>query len=441
MYTYDDLKEGQKMAYDAVFDDESTSVMITGAAGTGKTVAVATTIHDLVEDGHRVLVTATTNKAAAVLRRMLGGVVKQANIRTIHSALGLKLKRNMGRDYLVQAGQSITSSFDYVFIDETSMMNQELWGFVREEIECSYGTKYVFIGDPYQLPPVNEEESPVFSAHEIEDHVDLVEILRTNDDNPIGFLVDSIREHDRIPPVPSGSEHNAGFGWWSLDSATWNKQIEKVISQYGTEIDADLDYFRVLAYTRDRVADLNHTIRSIRYGRDAQEPYVVGEKLIANEAVSPSASPTGSKDSGDVLIQNSDELEVTEVEETSHCGFDAYLLTLESMLIGGTFSVYVPTLESAPLVEERKIDLFNAAREAKRSRELWGAAYMFAESWAPLHYAYALTIHKAQGSTIKNVFLDWPNVIMRNPHGPVHEKRKLLYVGATRASERLIILS
>ena len=55
-----------------------------------------------------------------------------------------------------------------------------------------------------------------------------------------------------------------------------------------------------------------------------------------------------------------------------------------------------------------------------------------------LQYAYAITIHQSQGSTIKNTFVDTINIkTCRQPK----LAGQLLYTAGTRASDRLYVLS
>jgi exodeoxyribonuclease V len=58
------------------------------------------------------------------------------------------------------------------------------------------------------------------------------------------------------------------------------------------------------------------------------------------------------------------------------------------------------------------------------------------QRFANLNYSYALTIHKSQGSTFANVFVDLPN-LMRDRN--LKERNQLLYVAVTRAAKRLFI--
>ncbi|MGB3496268.1 MAG: helicase C-terminal domain-containing protein, partial [Elainellaceae cyanobacterium] len=78
---------------------------------------------------------------------------------------------------------------------------------------------------------------------------------------------------------------------------------------------------------------------------------------------------------------------------------------------------------------KRKLQLY---AEEKRWREFWELKLLFHD----LRYAYCLTIHKSQGSTFQNVFVDMPNIhVNRN----IYERNQLLYVAVTRAAQRLFL--
>ena len=71
--------------------------------------------------------------------------------------------------------------------------------------------------------------------------------------------------------------------------------------------------------------------------------------------------------------------------------------------------------------------------------EVWKEYYDFINSFCYVNYSYAMTIHKAQGSTIDNVYVvekdinicDW-DILQRN---------KLKYTAFTRAAKNLHILN
>jgi len=121
---------------------------VIGFAGSGKSTELSERADT------KTLVLTPTHKAAAVLIRK--GV---ENVYTIHSTL--KLVPTLNQNYvpgkhrmqkLKQIGSTDLSKIKNVFIDEFSMINQEILDLLLEVLpaEC----KVTIFGDPYQLPPV-----------------------------------------------------------------------------------------------------------------------------------------------------------------------------------------------------------------------------------------------------------------------------------------------
>lgn len=70
---------------------------------------------------------------------------------------------------------------------------------------------------------------------------------------------------------------------------------------------------------------------------------------------------------------------------------------------------------------------------------MWKKFFILKEEYADLKYIHASTIHKSQGSTYKNVYLDLSTLIKLS-----HEEKelayRLMYVAVTRASENIKII-
>ena len=59
------------------------------------------------------------------------------------------------------------------------------------------------------------------------------------------------------------------------------------------------------------------------------------------------------------------------------------------------------------------------------------------EKFAQLNYGYSITVHKSQGSTFTNVFIDILDILSNNNN---EETSKCLYTAITRSSNKLILL-
>jgi ATP-dependent exoDNAse (exonuclease V) alpha subunit len=135
------------------------SVLLTGAAGTGKTHTLNAFIRQARSLGKSVSVTATTGLAAT----HLGG-------NTIHSWAGIGIKNYLPDDHFIKISESrkkIIQNSDVLIIDEISMLHDYRLDMVEavcrevRGINVTFGGLQVILcGDFYQLPPINREGEP-----------------------------------------------------------------------------------------------------------------------------------------------------------------------------------------------------------------------------------------------------------------------------------------
>ncbi|XP_068738503.1 ATP-dependent DNA helicase PIF1-like [Montipora capricornis] len=151
----------QKLAYNIITKhSENTSLkeplllIINGVAGTGKSYLIRALTSYL---QRKCVITATTGKAAYSIR----GV-------TIHSLLKLPItpqsERDLSGEALIEL-QHRLCNVDYILIDEYSMLGQKTLGWIDRRCRQSSGVKehlfggksIILIGDPAQLPPVGDK--------------------------------------------------------------------------------------------------------------------------------------------------------------------------------------------------------------------------------------------------------------------------------------------
>lgn len=115
---------------------EAQSTVVTGSAGTGKTFTLKELVAALEVAGKRYLLLAPTGKAAL---RMRSATQRPAS--TIHRLL---YSRN---------ADAVFHNIDAVIVDEASMVDSELMGALSKKLIAN-NCRIVLIGDPNQLPPV-----------------------------------------------------------------------------------------------------------------------------------------------------------------------------------------------------------------------------------------------------------------------------------------------
>lgn len=139
--------------------ESGASVLLTGAAGTGKTYILNQFIRRAREDGKNVAVTATTGLAAT----HLGG-------NTIHAWAGIGVHDELPKkfaDKLSKQRRELINKADILVIDEISMLHDYRLDMVDEALRLARGKRdepfggmqVVLCGDFFQLPPVNRSDS------------------------------------------------------------------------------------------------------------------------------------------------------------------------------------------------------------------------------------------------------------------------------------------
>jgi ATP-dependent exoDNAse (exonuclease V) alpha subunit len=174
-------------------DSDQTLFLLGGFAGTGKTTLVSLLVKALVSVGKRIALTAPTNKAVNVLQRMAAkNELTGVDFFTIHQLLGLGIVTRAGEKVLERTGSSYAHAFHVVFIDECSMIGEQLWHWI-EDAASLYAPrlKIVLMGDPAQLNPVNEKKSPSFS---LTNRAVLKQVVRQGADSPLLEFVTTCRQ-------------------------------------------------------------------------------------------------------------------------------------------------------------------------------------------------------------------------------------------------------
>lgn len=134
------------------------SVLLTGAAGTGKTYLMNEFIRRAKKRRKNIAVTATTGLAATHL-----------NGATIHAWAGIGVHDELPRTFFQKMGkqrQTLIAKADILIIDEISMLHDYRLDMIEEVARKARGIdkpfgglQVVLVGDFFQLPPVNRGDS------------------------------------------------------------------------------------------------------------------------------------------------------------------------------------------------------------------------------------------------------------------------------------------
>ncbi|WP_233467292.1 ATP-dependent DNA helicase [Dolichospermum flos-aquae] len=247
--------------------------LLVGYAGTGKSTIVFQLVKVLVATGKRVVLTAPTNKAVGVLRRMAAeNGVTGVEFFTIHQLLGLGMVTRGKEKILDQIGPCYINLFDVVFIDECSMIGKQLWRWI-ENVANQSSTwtkiKIILMGDPAQLNPVNEGKSPSF---QVANKAVLTQVVRQGIDSPLLEFVTASRyavTKSKLPFAP--------FSKYLPDKSNGALMVKRqtllcyACKKMSKEFVNNPDCFRILSWTNAQVDFYNQQIRTYLYGKNINQ--------------------------------------------------------------------------------------------------------------------------------------------------------------------------
>lgn len=436
--------------------------VLCGYAGTGKTVTTAALVTRLVDQDLRVVVATPTHKARAQVERALRERGADGfEVVTVHRLLGLKQvrDRNTGKEtfepdrngknmlteeerYSEEHGHKVPiHQIDVVIVDETSMLNSELYDLLRGELN---GRPVVFVGDDRQLLPVGEEEvcKAFTKASEV---YRLTQVLRH--DGAILNLATATREmamgRARFASAEGGGSRVVAY----KSREQWLEQLLELAASH--QAMDDPDYCRALAWTNKAVEELNERIHARRYGANAPQ-FLAGMTCVTVDAI-PGPDGTGPliNSTMDVLIQEACDIQHRFVvdDRATNFGFEVPTTWRLWDLTVAFPGDCVEPIRFKVIHRDSEKQWNNTQREiAKAAKDstgversmLWDLYFKRKDCVGKLQPASALTIHKSQGSTFQNVWLHWS--IDGWGSAPTAQQNQLAYVGITRAAESLHVV-
>lgn len=424
----DTLNADQRAAYDGIVDlfnsDGHHMAILSGPAGTGKTYLTSALYEAL-----KPTLAAMTHKAAAVMHRATG-----KNVKTLAKVLKqMKYNDTNSGEVKFRSRDDVMLDTDTLFIDESSMMNEDNFDMVMQKLAGNYNI--LFIGDEFQLPPVNEDYSKALTWSEIPRY-NLREIMRSKAGSGIQQVSINIRtameeKAVKIDGMKEILDKHLDIEWIK-ESEAFPRMVEEFKNA------EDVDDVRMISFTNARVEQFNYHLKKSVTG-DADK-FKVGDILMTNAAFAPKFAVDVDADGkghqvltdrmDGVQIQNNESLRITGIREGTLMDIEVYWIDTEEHK-----NIPVP-------VDRIALDLYTKELGKKarlQSNQMDRKAYFsqmfqYLEAFADLRLNYAQTVHKSQGSTYKTCFFDLTSLNSDTEMG-----KKLLYTGVTRASEKLVL--
>ncbi|PSB00394.1 ATP-dependent DNA helicase [Merismopedia glauca] len=424
------LSKCQQLAYDRLVQFTTSShqfFRLSGAAGTGKSYLIVEFIRYLQQQKIKYVVAAPTNKAAQNIQQIANANQIVIEAITVAKLLGQlpEIDRDTGKeDFIANEDLCKLSEFDIALIDEYSMISAD--NFAAIVAQTIRKTKIVFVGDLAQLPPVNEKVPVVAQSPLIKVSVELQEIVRY--DGEIARVAATIRTNSLyarcVYPFSTTEDLTVVK---AKNREQWLHKIADLIAD--SRWQKDSNFCRAIAYRNETVNAINDSVRQRWHGSNCA-PFLVGDLLIAK---SPCFRQKMSKVTGKkewvTVVQNSEEMRVSgefEIETIKTKGTEfTYYSVPVSTESGFSISLKILTATSQILW----LELLNKFAESKRYIDRMD---LF-KSFDVCPFGYALTCHKAQGSSIDYVFIDVRDMSL------CHERQPMFYTALTRAKKRAVV--
>ncbi|MFT5835979.1 MAG: exodeoxyribonuclease-5 [Sulfurimonas sp.] len=407
---------------------------LTGAAGTGKTyltAQIAKYFRDKKDTDFSFTITAPTHKAVSVISEMLRQNKIQASCKTIHSFLGIKPFRDFDKGietFKVDKTKKTHDSASILIVDESSMIGSELFEYIQEAIEEERVNFVFFIGDPFQLLPVDNSENKIYK---IKNQFQLLEVVRQAKDSYIIEIATKLRERIQtknfIPLRQFFSEHyqedliffsnHKDFIEDFHKNKEWYKE-DKIIATYKNK---DVDSFNQLLRTKFWE----------QYGVLNPPTFLQGDTIRFREAY-------GISDIS--LYYNGQVVELQSAILLYHETLNINYWECRDVdaLDQQVFRVLEPT--SIKVFNDKLKSIVTMAKKAQhpQKKSLWKTFYAVRDMFADVQYIHSSTIHKLQGSTHDVAYIDLFS-LSDNRYMSDEEKYRLTYVSITRASQDIKI--
>lgn len=388
------LNSGQQEAFKMIIQNfyETGFMLLSGEAGTGKTLVLVEAINQLVYEQsvspQDICLAVPTHKLVeewGLKLKELG--LSFVQIKTVHSLTKFFPDvTDKGDRPLVSFEErnntegKVLLPFKLLIVDEAFMLPKPL-------VQAIYSHGYlasVLAGDPNQTVPIHETRSHLTEITDFNFKCVLSQNMRQK---YIGLknIVEDINQ--------KGKEYNPE----KLNKSEFRCAFFKSVAENSKDT-------VFLAYRNHVCRDMSDMVRSVQ-GVNNLDLADVGEELKIS----------GLMHQGKVQIPANSIVQVKEVDEKTNEIFISYRGLMHKIKVDLS-CILETSLTAAKLAQDKKI---------------WKAHYDLCDQYPKLYHTCVSTVHSSQGMTIKNVFLSWSDICSctTDPN--------LCYVAASRCSENL----
>ena len=392
----DDIQKQQGVAYApeqrraVALAAERGILLLTGGPGTGKTTSVRGIVTLFERMGLDVLLLAPTGRAAQRMSQLCG-----RDAQTVHRALGMSWNELTG-EVTFRKNEKEPLEADAVIVDEMSMVDLELMASLLRAMRP--GCRLVMVGDPDQLPSVGAGNvlGDLLRSGVIPS-VSLTEIFRQAEKSAI--IRNAHAVNTGRPPELKNTQNDFFFLCRRAPDRLVQTVVELCRQRLPNNMGIPAEQIQVLSPTRKGVCG---TVNLNRALQAALNPPAAGkrQKLWGDMVFRV----------GDRVMQTKNNYDVIWQKDSGEAG-------------SGIFNGDVGTVEDIDPSGELITIQFDDR-----------TCVYTADLLNQLDMAYAMTVHKAQGSEYRGV------VFVGAPCAPSLMVRGVLYTAITRARELLVIV-
>lgn len=396
-----ELSDKQKEAIEQV--NQKNVTVITGGPGTGKTTIIKFIIELYKQRKMKVVLCAPTGRAAKRMTETTGEEAK-----TIHRLLEIGKIEEEGKIANVDYNIAPIDA-DVIIIDEMSMVDVFLMNYILKGIYL--GTKLILVGDSNQLPSVGPGNilSDIISSEKI----------------PTVILNKIFRQAAQSKIVLNAHNVNNGNGFVKKEEMN-TKEWEQLKNDffYINETNQEKIQYNIVSLCKERLKNYGDYdfFSDIQVLTPTKKGALGTRELnkLLQQALNPEKDNSRQKQMGDRVFRKGDR--VMQIKNNYDIVWEKNEseIKIGTGIFNGEFGIISNINE-----EEKQIKvIFDDDKIA------W---YSFNEL-DQLEHAYAITIHKSQGSEFDVVLIVLPQ------SAPMLLTRNLLYTGITRAKKMLIII-
>jgi exodeoxyribonuclease V len=354
---------------------------IGGLAGTGKTTMIAKYLNENRSSLQSKLSFATfTGKAAERLMHSFKSFGLDIEVMTLHRLIYLTVLDPISQKLRFIEHETLPA---FIVIDEASMVSEEYYNLLMDP---SKGVKkIIFVGDHGQLPPIVKDNEKPFNLME-NPTIKLEQIHRQCAGNPIIELAYAVRNASSVNEVLRLIHQSS---------------IRKVSREGSFEGSLELS----------NASSWNHVVHIV---------YKNATRVSINQQFSS-------------LVSTDTEKQPIIVLKNKHVSENVFLANGSRGLITRFHSQKIEEFD----ILDVDFPFSGKVSYIKAPKSIWNnpkpETFLPNQEWIPMDWAYAITCHKAQGSSWKNVFV-WLNDVHR---GDLDFLKRWIYTAITRTEQNV----